>query len=217
MAQKKFYKHTVFLLVTFLLSLHSFTIAEQNSSYPPVEITSGNEFVFTRQQPATFTIRPLKSELRAIDNLKNTEAVGVVYLGDIELSKNATPLSALRDVSVQISKGLDIDLALITDSTTSQSLAPHELLLLYHPDLVITLALTKVTHNEVTEESAAESEETSEDNTQAEGNEDTTVDTPQQRGQYSLIGTYAIPPKALPELIAPSEEVALEETEEIAE
>ncbi len=47
-------------------------------------------------------------------------------------------------MSVQISSALDVDLALITDSTTSESLKPHEMLLLYHPQLVITLALTKV-------------------------------------------------------------------------
>ncbi len=209
MAQKKFYKHTVFFLVTALCSLQSY--ADEGSSYPPVEITSGNEFTFTNQNPATFTIRPLKPELRSIENLKDTEAVGVVYLGDIELNKNATPLSALRDVSVQISRGLDIDLALITDSTTSQSLAPHELLLLYHPNLVITLALTEVAHNEVAAES--ESEPTSEEESETEASEETTADAPQVRGQYSLIGTYAIPPKMLPELIAPAEEVAEEITE----
>ena len=208
MAQKKYFNHSVFFLVTTLLSLHSFAIAEEGSSYPPVEIMSGNEFTFTNQDPATFTIRPLKSELRSIENLKNTDAVGIVYLGDIKLTKNATPLSALRDVSVQISRGLDIDLALITDSSTSQSLAPHELLLLYHPQLVITLALTKVSHNEVAEEIEAETKETSNEDTETSTSEEEAADTPQPRGQYSLIGTYAIPPKPLPELIAPSEEIA---------
>ena len=205
MAQIKFYKHTIFYLVTILFSLHSF--AEEGSSFPPVEIVSGNEFTFTNQNPAIFTIRPLKPELRSIENLKNTEAVGVVYLGDIELSKNATPLSALRDVSVQISRGLDIDLALITDSTTSRSLAPHELLLLYHPNLIITLALTEVSPNEVNEV-VEESEGEIEKNSETDPSEETTTETPQLRGQYSLIGTYAIPPKVLPELIAPSEEIA---------
>lgn len=211
MAQKKFYKHTIVFLATALFSLHGF--AEESSAYPPVEITSGNEFTFTSQNPATFTIRPLRPELRSIENLKNTEAVGVVYLGDIELNENATPLSALRDVSVQISQGLDIDLALITDSTTSQSLAPHELLLLYHPDLVITLALTEVAHNEVAAESETESAPAGDEETESDSNEETAADTPQVRGQYSLIGTYAIPPKALPELIAPAEEIAEEITE----
>ena len=54
----------------------------------------------------------------------------------------------LREISAQISRGLDLDFALIADSTTSQSLAPHELLLLYHPTVVITLALTKVAESE---------------------------------------------------------------------
>ena len=36
----------------------------------------------------------------------------------------------------------------MTDSTTSESLAPHEMLLLYHPQLAITLALTKIPESE---------------------------------------------------------------------
>lgn len=109
-----------------------------------VELTSSSDFTILNGGVSTLSIRPLKEKLRAIENLKDTEAVGISYLGNLTLSESATPLSALRELSVQISNGLDIDLALITDSNTSQSLQPHEMLLLYHPQLVITLALTKV-------------------------------------------------------------------------
>lgn len=218
MAQKKYSSYAVLLIIFFAALFFNVLAAEEDSVYPrSVELTSSEEFSFTQQDSATFTIRPLKPELRSIDNLSQTEAVGVVYLGNIELSKSATPLSALRNVSVQISKGLDLDLALITDSTTSQSLAPHELLLLYHPNLVITLALTKAVeiNSDADENSAADSEETSNDE---EEESDTSESSPVISGtQYSLIGTYAIPPKPMPELISPSEEVAEEIAQEIVE
>ena len=178
---------------------------EDNSEYPrSIELHASEEFNFVQQESSTFTIRPLKTELRSIENLNDVEAIGVAYLGNIVLGKNATPLSALRDISVQISKGLNIDLALITDSTTSQSLAPHELLLLYHPTLVMTLALTQVTSNEVGDEVETQQEE--EDQATEENN---SVEDTAQNNEFSLIGTYAIPGQPQFELIAPvSEEVA---------
>ena len=185
-----------------LIALFSFSalFAENNNpDYPrSIELQASEEFTFVQQDTSTFTIRALKTELRSIENLKDVDAIGVSYLGNIVLGKNATPLSALRDVSVQISKGLDIDLALITDSTTSKSLAPHELLLLYHPKLVITLALTKVAINEAADNKEADQEA-----------EENTADNAIQNVEYSLIGTYTIPAKPQPPLIpAVSEETA---------
>ncbi len=147
MVQKIFYKNNFLPLtcVFFAIFICATSIAEEVNQPKPrtVELKSSQEFSFVQQTSTTFTIRPLRSQLRSIENLKDTEAVGLIYLGNIILGENSTPLNALRDLSVQISKGLNIDLALITDSTTSQSVEPHELLLLYHPQLVITLALTK--------------------------------------------------------------------------
>ena len=212
MVQKKYSRLAVyFLYFTFLTLIGINASATEQTPLSPrsVELTSSNEFIFTQQQTATFTIRPLKPQLRTIENLENTEAVGVVYLGDIELTKNATPLSALRDVSLQISKGLGLDLALITDSTTSKSLAPHELLLLYHPELIITLALTRIAEQEPAQEdevadTQAETEQTTNSSTENSA-EQTETDHSLERGQYSLIGTYAIPPKLLQDLIPPSD------------
>ncbi len=121
---------------------------DSNTVSRSVTLTSTSEFTIINGETSTLTIKPLKEQLRSIENLRNTEAVGITYLGNLTLSGSATPLSALRDLSVQISNGLNIDLALITDSTTSQSLKPHEMLLLYHPGLVITLALTKVENSD---------------------------------------------------------------------
>ena len=131
------------LLLINILTSHS--AAENDyTQVRHIQVDSSEEFDFVGKERAVFTIRPLKPKLRAIENLQNTQAVGISYLGTIILTRNATPLSALRDISVQISSGLNINLALITDSITSRSLQPHAMLLLYHPSLVITLALTRM-------------------------------------------------------------------------
>lgn len=148
MVLKKYFDMSkpAFLLVIALLCLPITGVSVENNALEARSITlsSTSEFQLLNQQHATLTIRPLKEKLRSIENLKNTEAVGITYLGKLTISDNATPLTVLRELSVQISNGLGIDLALITDSTTSESLKPHEMLLLYHPRLVITLALTKI-------------------------------------------------------------------------
>ena len=145
------FKNTIFYcILTFLACCLTFStsVADDKTEPRSVEIFSSEEFNFVGQDTAIFTIKPLKESLRSIENLKDTEAVGILYLGSITLGDNANTLSALRDISVQLSRGLDIDLALITDSATSESLAPHEMLLLYHPQLAITLALTKTPESE---------------------------------------------------------------------
>ena len=148
MAQKKYINLPSIILTLLLLTLVSNSTLIANDDIAAeartVQLASSNEFTLTDNESSVFTIRPLKPSLRSIENLKDTEAVGITYLGALTLGESATPLSALRDISVQISSALDVDLALITDSTTSESLKPHEMLLLYHPQLVITLALTKV-------------------------------------------------------------------------
>ena len=140
------------IYLSFILFLSCFLntalVADDTPVTRSIELTSSNDFTLLDEEASTLTIKPLKQKLRSIDNLKDTEAVGITYLGNLTLSNSATPLSALRELSVQISNGLDIDLALITDSSTSQSLQPHEMLLLYHPQLVITLALTKVENSD---------------------------------------------------------------------
>ncbi len=148
MVQKKFFNQALILATFIALGWFSSGNADESPELRSVKLQSSNEFTFVGEPSTMLTIRPLKSELRSLGNLKNTEAIGVIYLGNILLGENATPLSALREISVQISSGLELDLALITDSTTSKSLEPHELLLLYHPNLVMTLALTKSAENE---------------------------------------------------------------------
>lgn len=113
-----------------------------------IPIESNGEFSFSDDQMVKFTLRPLKEELRSIDPLMSAQAVGVVYLGKIQLNEPTSALSALRTIAVQVSKALDLDMALVTDSKTSTQMAPNELLLLYHPQVVITLALTRSVNDE---------------------------------------------------------------------
>lgn len=127
------------LLLVFSLSV----LAEESSDATVITLTTNEEFTFAENSAATFTIKPLRDTHRSIETLADVEALGIIYIGEIVLTNEATPLSALRNIAAQISKALNLDLALITDSTTSQSLEPHELLLLYHPILTVTLALTK--------------------------------------------------------------------------
>ena len=140
----------IFALLLTTCFTHSILAGDQQeaSDIRSIKLNSGSDFQLLNEEFSTFIIRPLKEKLRSIENLKNTEAVGITYLGNLTLSDNATPLSVLRDLSIQISNGLNIDLALITDSTTSEFLKPHEMLLLYHPQLVVTLALTKVNQSD---------------------------------------------------------------------
>ena len=148
MAQKKssnlFKRLATVLLFATISSLSIHANEDVAAETRTIQLSSSDEFTLDNVDSSIFTIRPLKPSLRSIENLKDTEAVGITYLGVLTLHESATPLSALRDLSVQISSALEVDLALITDSTTSESLKPHEMLLLYHPRLVITLALTKV-------------------------------------------------------------------------
>jgi hypothetical protein len=150
MAQKeffnmlKFYNHQLFSLI--LLLQVSISLADDKPT--TINILANNEFEFIDKTSAKFTITALNPAHKSIESLHKVDAIGVVYLGNIALTGNATPLSVLRDISAQISQGLDLDFTLIADSITSQSLKPHELLMLYHPSMVITLGLTKVANSE---------------------------------------------------------------------
>lgn len=150
MAQKEFFNmlkfYTYALFGIGLLLMVSTSFADNQPT--TVNILSNNEFEFVDQTAAKFTITALNPAHKSIESLQKVDAIGVVYLGNIKLTNNATPLSVLRDVSAQLSQGLAIDFALIADSITSQSLSPHELLMLYHPSMVITLGLTKVAGSE---------------------------------------------------------------------
>ena len=140
---KLFKKFPTQSLLAILLSFGTLILADEIIEPTVVTLNASEEFTFIDNTSTSFTIKPLQAAHRSIETLANVDALGIIYLGDIVLINEATPLSALRDISSQISKSLNLDLALITDSTTSKSLEPHELLLLYHPYLTITLALTK--------------------------------------------------------------------------
>lgn len=109
-----------------------------------IQLESTADFSFVGAGNSSFLImQPLKENLRSVSTMQHADGVGVIYLGRIKLGNDVTPLTALRGIAVQISKTLNLDLSLITDSTTAMKLAPNELLLLYHPQLIMTLALTR--------------------------------------------------------------------------
>ena len=87
------------LLLFTVIVTGNVTTANETDIPKSVEVKSSEEFNFIGQDTAIFTIRPLKESLRSIENLKDTEAVGILYLGRISLGENADTLSALRAVS----------------------------------------------------------------------------------------------------------------------
>lgn len=136
-------KLSVSTLVLVLISLFSSSALAESFLAEPKSITlrPGSEFSFTQPNHRAFKLLPLREELRSINTLTQAKAVGVIHLGGIRLADQAESMNALRDIAYQISNALGLDMALITDSATSKEFAPHELLLLYHPKIVITLTL----------------------------------------------------------------------------
>ena len=109
----------------------------------PIKITSNDRFHFVDGSSIQFKFKPLSEQARALEITESASSLGVTYLGQIELKKNITPLSALRSIADQIGDSLNISFGVIADSNTSEALKSNELLLLYHPAITITLALAK--------------------------------------------------------------------------
>lgn len=131
-----------FLTACFLLPLNAAISLESNLE-KDIVIESNGEFSFLNNEQVTLKLKPLKDELRSVQSLSSADAVGVVHLGKISLNEPSSALGALRAIATQISRSINLDMALITDSNTSSQMAPNELLLMYHPQIVITLALTR--------------------------------------------------------------------------
>ena len=130
------------LILLYILLFSTSSLAESFLAEPKsITLRPGSEFTFIQPDHRAFKLAPLREELRSINTLTQAEAVGVIHLGGIRLAEQAEPMNALRDIAYQISNGLGLDMALITDSATSKEFAPHELLLLYHPKVIITLTL----------------------------------------------------------------------------
>ena len=108
-----------------------------------ITISGNDEFELLHGGNIEFKFKPLSSKARALEITENTSALGVTYLGQLLLGENSTTLDALRNIADQIGRSLGLRFGVITDSTTSDVLKESKQLLLYHPDLTITLTLVK--------------------------------------------------------------------------
>lgn len=108
-----------------------------------ITLTSNERFDLVQGNTVTFKFQPLSDEARKLEITDGAAALGVAYLGQVTLKENHTALSALRSIADQIGESLGINFGVIADSNTSEALKANDLLLLYHPNVTITLALAR--------------------------------------------------------------------------
>ena len=108
-----------------------------------ITIRNTERFDLVERNHIKFKFKPLTEDARALEITKDATALGVTYLGQIQLKEKSTPLSALRSIADQIAESLDLSFGVVADSNTSDALKTNELLLLYHPHITITLALVQ--------------------------------------------------------------------------
>lgn len=113
-----------------------------------ITISSTEEFKLLHGGEIAFKFKPLSSKARALEITKDASALGVTHLGQLVLREDSTTLAALRSIADQIGKSLGLRFGVITDSTTSDVLKESKQLLLYHPDITITLSLVKPVEQE---------------------------------------------------------------------
>lgn len=110
-------------------------------------LKSNERFDLVQAKTVTFKFQPLSEDTRKLEITNDATALGVAYLGQVKLKENHTALSALRSIADQIGESLDLSFGVIADSNTSEALKANELILLYHPSVIITLALTRPDEN----------------------------------------------------------------------
>lgn len=136
------HKKTIFLQIVLLAccvsALHAAGLENRT-----ITITSNERFDLVNGSSIQFKFQPLTDEARALEITKNASSLGVAYLGQVQVKENVTALSALRSIADQIGESLDLSFGVIADSNTSEALKTNELLLLYHPNVTITLALVR--------------------------------------------------------------------------
>ena len=135
-------------LIIFLLILSALNVSQANELANRVITLSSNErFDLLQSESVNFKFQPLSEDARKLEITEGASSLGVAYLGQVKLKENTTALSALRSIADQIGESLDINFGVIADSNTSDALKANELLLLYHPNATITLALSKPAEN----------------------------------------------------------------------
>ena len=124
-------------LIIFFFSSNVFAV-DMNRS---IKISGNEKFELLHDDGIAFKFRPLPGHAGAMETTRNASSLGVAYLGQLKLRNNTTALSALRSIANQIGNNLDLRFAVVIDSSTSEALKASQQLLLYHPDIVITLTL----------------------------------------------------------------------------
>ena len=112
-----------------------------------ITLSSNERFDLLQSENVNFKFQPLSEDALKLEVTKDASSLGVAYLGQIKLKENTSALSALRSIADQIGESLDINFGVIADSNTSDALKANELLLLYHPNVTLTLALAKPAEN----------------------------------------------------------------------
>lgn len=136
------FKISIALVLTYIFAALNYSFAE-GLEERTITLKSNERFDLVQASTVTFKFQPLSDDARKLEITNDATALGVAYLGQVTLRENITALSALRSIADQIGESLDISFGVIADSNTSEALKTNELLLLYHPDVTITLALAK--------------------------------------------------------------------------
>jgi hypothetical protein len=137
---------TFYILFNLLLAMLDTAYADALEDRT-IALKSNERFSFVQADSVTFKFQPLSEDARMLEITDEAAALGVAYLGQVKLKENNTTLSALRSIADQIGESLDISFGVIADSNTSKALKANELLLLYHPNVVITLSLVRPDEN----------------------------------------------------------------------
>ena len=137
----------IFCILLYLLLAILHNVYAVNLEDRAITLTSIERFDFVQENSVTFKFQPLSEDARKLEITDEAAALGVAYLGQVKLKENNTALSALRSIADQIGESLDISFGVIADSNTSEALKANELLLLYHPNVIITLSLAKPDDN----------------------------------------------------------------------
>ena len=137
---------TFYILFNLLLAMLDTAYADALEDRT-IALKSNERFSFVQADSVTFKFQPLSEDARMLEITDEAAALGVAYLGQVKLKENNTTLSALRSIADQIGESLDISFGVIADSNTSEALKANELLLLYHPNVVITLILVRPDEN----------------------------------------------------------------------
>ena len=136
-------RKATFLLLASLVTCFTSALHAAGLENRAITITGNERFDLVNRSSIQFKFQPLTDEARALEITYNASSLGVVYLGQLQLKENITALSALRSIADQIGESLDLSFGVIADSNTSAALKANELILLYHPAVTITLALTR--------------------------------------------------------------------------